>query len=223
MHKKMEEIQMSTTWMWVFEEFKAAVSVEYIINNTCCWRLHLVAPKLTHNTLRSTVDKEPWRIDLCSLLPHLRPLCLWLAASHLFWPPFLSTGHSSHLRTFIHTLSFIWIFHPHMFPLIPLKPSNLLSDCTSTEKPLLNLNAGQVRYAQLCNNTKSWSLFGRSPKGGNGNPFSIPAWKIPDRGAGSATVHRVMKTWTWLSNWAHTHTHTYLTLIVLKWYIQGGV
>ena len=30
-----------------------------------------------------------------------------------------------------------------------------------------------------------------------------------DREALWATVHGVKKTWTWLSNWAHTHTHTH--------------
>ena len=114
---------------------------------------------------------------------------------------FLSTSHSSHLRTFIHSLSSIRIFHPHIFPLIPLKPSNLLSDCTSTEKPFLNLYTRQVRYAQLCNNTKSWSLLGRSPGGGNGNQLQHSCLENPtERGAGWATVHGVAKSWTWLSN-----------------------
>ena len=38
---------------------------------------------------------------------------------------------------------------------------------------------------------------------------SILAWKIPmDRGAWRATVHVVTKSWTRLSDEAHTHTHT---------------
>ena len=36
------------------------------------------------------------------------------------------------------------------------------------------------------------------------NKFGILAWKSPWRGAWLATVHRVTKSWTWLSNWAHT-------------------
>ena len=38
---------------------------------------------------------------------------------------------------------------------------------------------------------------------------SILAWKNPmDRGAWQAAVHGVTKSWTGLSNWSHTHTHT---------------
>ena len=43
---------------------------------------------------------------------------------------------------------------------------------------------------------------GRSPGGGHS---SILAWKIPrDRGAWWDTVHRVTKSWTWLSDQAHS-------------------
>ena len=50
---------------------------------------------------------------------------------------------------------------------------------------------------------------GRSPGGGNGNPFQYSCLENSvDRGAWCATVHGVTKRWTRLSNWAHTHTHT---------------
>ena len=52
--------------------------------------------------------------------------------------------------------------------------------------------------------------WGRSPGGGNGNPLQYSCLGNPmDRGARWATVHKVTKSWTWLSNWAHTHTHTH--------------
>ena len=45
---------------------------------------------------------------------------------------------------------------------------------------------------------------GRSPKGGNGNPFQYSSLEnTMDRGAWRAIVHRVAKRWTWLST-AHT-------------------
>ena len=48
----------------------------------------------------------------------------------------------------------------------------------------------------------------RSSGGGNGNPLEYSCLKNPmDRGARWATVHSVAKSWTWLSDWAHTHTY----------------
>ena len=45
------------------------------------------------------------------------------------------------------------------------------------------------------------SGWGRSPGGGNGNPFQYPYWKNPmDRGAWQFTVHGVAKSWPPLSN-----------------------
>ena len=44
---------------------------------------------------------------------------------------------------------------------------------------------------------------GAPPGGGNGNPPQYSCWENPmDRGAWEATVHRVAKSWTRLSNWA---------------------
>ena len=46
---------------------------------------------------------------------------------------------------------------------------------------------------------------GRSPGEGNGNPLQYSCLENPrDRGAWQATVHGVTKSWTWLSDWAHT-------------------
>ena len=42
---------------------------------------------------------------------------------------------------------------------------------------------------------------GRSPEEGNGNPFQYSCLENPmDRGAWRATVHGVVKSWTYLSN-----------------------
>ena len=46
---------------------------------------------------------------------------------------------------------------------------------------------------------------GRSPRGGNGNPFQHSCLENPmDRGAWQATVHGVAKSQTWLRDW-HFH------------------
>ena len=47
---------------------------------------------------------------------------------------------------------------------------------------------------------------GRSPAEGNGNPLQYSSLGNPrDRGAWRATVHRVAKSWTWLSDWHTPH------------------
>ena len=56
---------------------------------------------------------------------------------------------------------------------------------------------------------------GRSQGGGNGNPQNSCLENPMDRGAWRATVHRVTKSWTQLSDWAHTHR-------LDKWGVGGG-
>ena len=54
---------------------------------------------------------------------------------------------------------------------------------------------------------------------------SILAWKISwTKGAWRATVHRVTKNWTQLSDWARTHTHSelWLPLKVIPWLNSGA-
>ena len=58
-----------------------------------------------------------------------------------------------------------------------------------------------------------WS--GRSPGGGHGNPLQYSFLENPmDRGAWQAIVHRVIKSWTQLSDLAcvraHTHMHAHI-------------
>ena len=52
-------------------------------------------------------------------------------------------------------------------------------------------NAGDIRDMSLTSGS------GRSPGGGNGNPFQYSCLKKHmDRGAWQTTVHRVIKSWT---------------------------
>ena len=55
-------------------------------------------------------------------------------------------------------------------------------------------------------NSGSIPGLGRYPGKGNGNPLQHSCLGNPmDRGAWQSTVHGVAKSWTWLSNWAHTY------------------
>ena len=55
---------------------------------------------------------------------------------------------------------------------------------------------------------------GKSPGGGNGNPFQYSCMENSmDRGAWRATIHRVAKSWTWLSNF----TFTFIQLKYVNW------
>ena len=64
----------------------------------------------------------------------------------------------------------------------------------------LSANAGDIRDTGLIPES------GRSPGGGHKNPLQYSYLENPmDRGAWRATVHRVAKSWTRLSNWACTH------------------
>ena len=68
---------------------------------------------------------------------------------------------------------------------------------------------------------ETWVWFpglGRFPGEGNGNQLQYPCWENPmDRWTWWGTVHGVVNSQTWLSNWAltHTHTHTHTHLITL--------
>ena len=74
-------------------------------------------------------------------------------------------------------------------------------------------NAGDVAEVGLI------PVLGRSPGGGNGNPFQYSCLENPmHRGAWWATVHGVTKSWTQLN--AHTHKHT--GLIVIPLYFTFG-
>ena len=67
-----------------------------------------------------------------------------------------------------------------------------------------------VKNPPAMQETWVWPLGWENPlEDGMGTHSSILAWRIlMDRGAWPAAVHRVTKSQTLLSDWAHTHTHT---------------
>ena len=51
---------------------------------------------------------------------------------------------------------------------------------------------------------------GRCPGGGHGNPLQDSCLENPiNRGTCQATVHRITKSWIWLSNLVHTHARIF--------------
>ena len=65
----------------------------------------------------------------------------------------------------------------------------------------LPANAGDIRDVALIPGLE------RSPEEGHGNPLQYSCLENPmDRGSWWATVHRVTKSWTRLSDFAHMHT-----------------
>ena len=72
----------------------------------------------------------------------------------------------------------------------------------------LPANAGDIREAGLIPRS------GRSPGGGHGNPHQYSCLENPmDRGAWQATVHRVAKSQTQLSEFTHTYLKKLKTYI----------
>ena len=70
------------------------------------------------------------------------------------------------------------------------------------------LNGEEIPYqCRRCWKDVGWiPRLGRSSGGGIGNPLQYSCWENPmDRGAWQATVQRVAKSQTQLSDWAHTH------------------
>ena len=74
---------------------------------------------------------------------------------------------------------------------------------------LLGFPGGSDGKESTCNAGEVGSIprLGRSPGEGNGNPLQYSCLEnLMDRGAWWATVHRVAKSRTWLSDFTHTHT-----------------
>ena len=77
----------------------------------------------------------------------------------------------------------------------------------------MSANAGDARDVGLIPG------LGRSPGGGNGTPLQNSCLENSrDRGAWWATVHGVAKSWTQLSNWAHTCIVVYLSALNIVWF-----
>ena len=74
-----------------------------------------------------------------------------------------------------------------------------------------------LRWWRICLQYKTHRFnpwLGWSSREGNGNPL------FPMDRAWQAMVHRVSKSWTWLSDWlSNTHTHTYTIILEMTWWI----
>ena len=77
----------------------------------------------------------------------------------------------------------------------------------------LPANEGDSGNMSMKGTQETWVWFpglGRFPGEGNGNQLQYPCWENPmDRWTWWGTVHGVVNSQTWLSNWALTHTHTH--------------
>ena len=72
----------------------------------------------------------------------------------------------------------------------------------------LSANAGDIRDAGSIPGT------GRSPKGGHDTLLQYSCLENPmDKGAWWATVHRVAKSWTWLSDWTEWNKNMFKKLM----------
>ena len=97
---------------------------------------------------------------------------------------------------------FIWIFWLRLIFNYPQAKDIWLSWEVSLVVKIPPATAGDIR------DLGSIPGFGRSPGGGHGNPLQYSCLENPmDRGAWQATVHGVPKSWTCLSDWAHTPGH----------------
>ena len=97
-------------------------------------------------------------------------------------------------------------------PKISMQPRHLTERKIQDRKKKKSSIYGRIFHQWLsakesaCNAGDLGSILGseRSPGGGRGNPFQYSFWEnLMDWGAWWGTVHRVTKSWTWLSDWAH--------------------
>jgi len=73
-----------------------------------------------------------------------------------------------------------------------------------------------------CRRPGSTPELGRSPREGNGTPLQYSCLENPmDRGAWRATVHGVIKSWTWLSDYSYCYVWT-LSLLFSRWNIPSS-
>ena len=124
----------------------------------------------------------------------------WCRTQFQYWLMEVLKGISSHLSlnkiqielfTFLYLIEFP--FSPRTFHLSPVKTDNILNE----------LNSGSDGKAPVYNEGDPGSIpgSGRSPGEENGNPLQYYCLENPmDRGAWQATVHKVAKSQTRLSN-----------------------
>ena len=98
------------------------------------------------------------------------------------------------------------IFTLWMLNFKPVFSLNILTRCFSAMAQWVKNPPGSMSKESACNagdtgDTGSILMSGRSPGGGNGNPFHYSCLESStDRGAWQAIVQRFAKSWTWLSN-----------------------
>ena len=95
--------------------------------------------------------------------------------------------------------SFCVFFSQFLLPCVLIELFHCLSYWDNCVPQWLNSNASACNAGDL-GLIPGW---GRSPGGGNGNPFQYSCLENPmDRGVWWTTVHGLLKSWTWLSDWA---------------------
>ena len=110
--------------------------------------------------------------------------------------------HLSYIALCVKWKFFVFSFHITLFRIAP----------GGTVVKNLPANAGE-----LSRDESLIPVLGRSPGGGNGNPLQYSCLENSmDRRAWWAIVHRVSKSRTWLSDWAHTHKYSYCRRNITK-------
>ena len=80
-----------------------------------------------------------------------------------------------------------------------IEPVTMLNSEKAKTNSLVSALKGLPRWLRQCRNAGLILGSGRSPGGANGNPLQYSCLRNPmDRGAWQATVHRVIKSQTWL-------------------------
>ena len=114
----------------------------------------------------------------------------------------------------------IFILHHEASTHLPLRLQHK-SRCRASQVALVvknpAANAGDIRDADWIPRS------GRSSEGGHGNPLQYSCLEnLIDRGAWQATVHRVSKSHTWLSDLAHMHKSCYMFCSTSEFHSSHG-
>ena len=99
------------------------------------------------------------------------------------------------------------LFRDYVFSLVPLccvlprqRRRSLWLDIIHTDRQASQVPCSGEESPASARDTGLIPVLGRSPGIGNGNPLQYSCLKNPmDRGAWWATLHRITKSWTWLS------------------------
>ena len=110
-------------------------------------------------------------------------------------------------------------FHSSFSLCYHMRKKSLMESCGLDQlHPGIGFPGGSVLMNLPANAGDAGSIPGsrRSPEGGNNNPLQYSCLGNPiDSGAWRATVHRIAKSQTRLSDYAHTNTHT----LASRWHL----